>query len=546
MALASKGESAMRPAIDRRAFLAATAAGLILPARPALARLWPISGFTHGVASGHPGPGAVTLWTRYASVTGAATVLKLQVAEDEGFARVIANADVTAGAESWGTAQQRMTGLPDGRWLWYRFTAPDGSQSPVGRTRTLPQGKLDSLKLAVLSCSNRPFGHFNAYAHAAARDDIDAVIHLGDYIYEYQMGTYPEVVMPGREILPADEILMIDDYRQRYASYRTDPALQALHARFPMIAIWDDHEFANDTWKGGAQNHQDSEGAWTLRRDAALKAHREWLMTPERPWQRYDFGNLVSVLTLDTRMSGRDQQLDLNAALRAGPDGIKAFQTGAWQSAGRTLLGAEQEAWFGSEIAGSVKSGQRWQLVAQQVVMGDLFTPKDAVSWLASNADARAVGYVKGGIAAAQAGISGAQDMWSGYPQARRRLLQAMADAGANPIVISGDSHNGWAFDHKLDGKPVAAEFGVQSVTSPGYEQALKADPALIRAGLLQSSPGLIWCDTSRRGYLTLSFNRAETRCDWVFMDTIATASTATSAGQAAVVKHGRRQMTLA
>ena len=535
----------MRPAIDRRAFLAASAAGLILPVRPALARLWPGSGFTHGVASGDPGPGAITLWTRYASVTGVATTLKLEVAEDQGMGRIIARAEAVAGPDTWGTAQARVTGLPEGRWLWYRFTAPDGTQSMVGRTRTLPTGKLDQLKLAVFSCSNRPFGHFNAYAHAASRDDIDLVVHLGDYIYEYPKGTYPDTVMAGREILPANEITMIDDYRQRYASYRSDPALQALHARYPVIAIWDDHEFANDTWKGGAQNHQADEGVWELRRDAAVKAHREWLMSPQRPWQRYDLGNLVSVLTLDTRMSGRDRQLDLGAALRGGADGIRAFAGGEWQSPGRTLLGAEQEAWFATEIAAAAKA-QRWQLVAQQVVMGDIFTPKQALEWLGPDADARAQAYVRAGIAAAQAGIPGAQDMWSGYPQARRRLLKAMADAGANPIVIAGDSHNAWAFNHSLDGKPVAAEFGVQSVTSPGYEQALKADPAVVRSGVLQSSPGLQWCDTSRRGYLALAFTPAETRCDYVFMETIQTVSTATGAGQSAVVKHGKRLMTLA
>ncbi|WP_164156599.1 alkaline phosphatase D family protein [Sandarakinorhabdus rubra] len=536
----------MRPAIDRRAFLSATAAGLILPVRPAFARLWPASGFTHGVASGHPGRGAVTLWTRYASVTGAATMLKLEVAEDEGMSRVIARAEAVAGPDSWGTAQVRLSGLPEGRWIWYRFTAPDGTQSMVGRTKTLASGKLSALKLGVVSCSNRPFGHFNAYAHLAARDDIDAVIHLGDYIYEYKAGTYPATVMPGREIMPADEIIMIDDYRQRYASYRADPGLAALHARFPMIAIWDDHEFANDAWMNGAENHNNGEGDWALRKAAALKAHREWLMTPERAWNRYDFGDLLSVITLDTRVSGRDKQLDLGAALRGGADGIKAFAGGEWQSPQRTLLGTEQEAWFAAEIAASVKAGQRWQLVAQQVVMGDLFTPKNAVEWLGADADPRATAYMKASLAANQAGIPGAQDMWSGYPQARRRLLKAMQDAGANPIVIAGDSHNAWAFNHGLDGKPVAAEFGVQSVTSPGYESALKADPAVIRAGLLQSSPGLTWCDTSRRGYLTLSFSPAETRCDWVFMDTIATPSLATTAGQAAVVKHGRRQMTLA
>lgn len=536
----------MRPAIDRRAFLTATAAGLLLPVRPALARLWPASGFTHGVASGFPEPGAITLWTRYATTDGSDTTLKVEVAEDETMRRIVARADVPADARTWGTAQVRLQNLPDRGWLWYRFTAPDGTQSVVGRTKTLPWGPQEQVKLAVFSCSNRPFGHFNAYAHAAARADIDAVIHLGDYIYEYGAGTYPEVVMPGREILPTDEIIMIDDYRQRYASYRADPALQALHARYPMIAIWDDHEFANDTWKGGAQNHQANEGVWIQRRNAARKAHHEWLMSPEQPWQRYDFGTLLSVITLDTRMSGRDEQLDLGLALRGGPNGLKAFQSGEWQNPARTLLGAEQEAWFAQEIAATVKSGQRWQLIAQQVVMGDIFTPKDALSWLAPDADARAQGYVKGGIAAAAAGIPGAQDMWSGYPQARRRLLKAMAAAGADPIVISGDSHNAWAFNHALDGKPVAAEFGVSSVTSPGYESALAADPALVRAGLLQSSPGLQWCDTSRRGYLTLAFTPDETRCDWVFMDTIKTVSTATSTPMGAVVKHGKRKMTLA
>ncbi|MEI6484950.1 MAG: alkaline phosphatase D family protein [Sphingomonadales bacterium] len=535
----------MRPAIDRRAFLAATSAGLLLPVRPALARLWPISGFTHGVASGFPEAGSVTLWTRYATVTGAATVLKLEVAEDEAMSRVIARSDVAAGPETWGTAQVRMTGLPEGRWIWYRFTAPDGTQSPVGRTKTLPTGKLDAAKLAVFSCSNRPFGFFNAYAHAAARDDIDAVIHLGDYIYEYMTGVYPPVTAPGRDVLPVDELLMVDDYRQRYASYRSDPALQALHARFPMIAIWDDHEFANDAWKGGAENHQKNEGDWEQRKATARKVHHEWLMSPERPWQRYDFGNLVSVLTLDTRVAGRDHQLDLGAALRAGPDGLKAFQTGEWQSPTRTLMGAEQEGWFAATIADSVKAGQRWQLVAQQVVMGDIMTPKQAADWLGPNPTVRAQNYVKGGIAAAAAGIAGGQDMWSGYPQARRRLLKAMADAGADPIVISGDSHNAWAFEHSLDGKPVATEFAGQSVTSPGYESSLVADPAQVRDAVIQSSPGLKWCDTSRRGYFTLAFSPAETRCDYVFMDTIAAASTATGTGQAVVVKRGKRKMTL-
>ncbi|WP_310497409.1 alkaline phosphatase D family protein [Sandarakinorhabdus sp.] len=535
----------MRSAIDRRAFLAATGAGLLLPARPALARLWAGSGFTHGVASGDPGPGSIKLWTRYARADGAATVLKVEMAETPDFAQIIARAEALAGAETWGTAQARMTGLPDGRWLWYRFVAPDGTMSPPGRTRTLPQGALSRFNIAVFSCSNRPFGHFNAYAHAAARADVDLVVHLGDYIYEYQMGSYPEAPMPGREMLPVDEIIAIDDYRQRYASYRVDPGLQELHRLFPMIAIWDDHEFANDTYNGGAQNHQEGEGAWNMRKAAALKAHAEWLPGPDRPWQRYDIGDLVSVITLDTRMTGRDKQLDLGAAMKGGTTGLKDFRDGVLNAPQRTILGAEQEAFVADALAGSVKSGRKWQFLAQQVVMGDVFTPKDAMSWLAPDADRRAKGYIQGGLAAAALGIPGSMDMWSGYPQARRRLLQSAASAGSDLIVVAGDSHNAWAFNHSLDGKPVAAEFGVQSVTSPGYETALAADPAVVRAGLIGSSPGLQWCDTSRRGYMTVAFTPGETRCDWVFMNSIRAVDLGTGAGQSAVVRRGKKRMTL-
>ncbi|WP_439534541.1 alkaline phosphatase D family protein [Polymorphobacter sp.] len=529
--------------IDRRAFLTATAAGLLLPARPALAGLWPQSGFTHGVASGNPGPDHIKLWTRYASADGRDTVLKVEVATDPGLSNIIARSEAAAGPASWGTAQAEITGLPPGGWLFYRFTAPDGSQSPIGRTRTLPAGPLSRFNIAVFSCSNKPFGYFNAYAHAAARNDIDLIVHLGDYIYEYQSRAYPEVPVADREIAPLHEIVALDDYRQRYASYRVDPALQELHRLWPMIAIWDDHEIANDSWKDGAQNHQPGEGPFSVRRAAATQAHREWLPQADRMWQRYDIGTLASLITLDTRIHGRDKQLDIAPALQGGAAAIAAFRDGALADPARQILGLDQEAWLAQTLKASAGSGQRWQLLAQQVIMGNVLTPRNALEFIPANADARFKGFVQAGMAASAAGISAAMDMWAGYPAARQRLLAAARSADADLIVLAGDSHNAWAFDLPHQGRPAGVEFAVHSVTSPGYEQALTASPDRIRDSLVAASPELKYCQTSRRGYAMLTLTPDEVRNDWIFLDTVTTASLATHSSAAATVRRGERRL---
>jgi alkaline phosphatase D len=312
-----------------------------------------------------------------------------------------------------------------------------------------------------------------------------------------------------------------------------------------VIAIWDDHELANDTWKSGAQNHQASEGDWALRKAAATRAHDEWLPGPDRMYHRYDIGNLVTILTLDTRVTGRDQQLDIGAAMKGGAAGLVGFRDGPLNDPARQLLGVEQEAWFKDNIAASTKAGQTWQLVAQQVIMGDVLTPKNALEFLAADADPRAQAYIKGGMAAASVGISAAMDMWAGYPQARKRVLQAAQAADADMVVVSGDSHNGWAFNLAEGGKPAGVEFAGQSVTSPGYESALKADPGKVAAALVAANPAMTWCDTSRRGYMTVAFTPEAARCDWVFMKTIRAPTTALDKGQAATVKRGKRVMEL-
>ncbi|KAK0340840.1 hypothetical protein LTR94_028857, partial [Friedmanniomyces endolithicus] len=260
------------------------------------------------------------LWTRYVPASEVeSTRLDVEVAIDPDFVRIVAGGTVrTGGYRDW-TAKVTVDGLQPGTSYWYRFVAPDGSKSPVGRTRTLPQGDVPRFGLGVFSCSNLPYGWFNAYAHAAARDDLDLWLHVGDYIYEYgNASVRPGQGIVGRTLMPDTEILAIADYRLRYATYRADPDLQRLHQMAPMIALWDDHESANDSWEGGAQNHQaDKEGDWNTRRAAAMQVYREWMPVSDEPWKAYDIGTLATLYRTESRLLARTRPADITAAASA-------------------------------------------------------------------------------------------------------------------------------------------------------------------------------------------------------------------------------------
>ncbi len=542
----------LQMAINRRTLLgsgALAAGGMLLPGRLNAAPA-PTSGFTHSVASGEPGPTSVLLWTRYIGAEDR-PVLRAEIATDAGFASVLRHRDVSANSASDGCAKVVVDGLKPGTTYFYRFVAPDGSKSPVGRTRTLPAGPLAQYKVAVFSCSNIGFGWFNAYGHAAKRDDLDLIIHVGDYLYEYQRGEYPSAAetVPGRVVEPANEIVTLSDYRTRYASYRSDPDLQELHRLFPWVAIWDDHEFANDAWMSGAENHDPkTEGDWYARKSAAKQAHNEWLPVSGKPYQRYDIGDLASLITLDTRVEGRDKQLDMFAAVKGQPDAkaaLVAFRDGPWSDPKRTLLGPAQEKWVADQLKASVKAGKKWQLVAQQIVMGGLLLPPAAAGWLAPDADKRAAAFVKVGVLAGSINLPLSMDSWEGYSAARTRFYKAAQAAKANLVVVSGDSHNAWANNLSLGGKPVGVEFAGQAVTSPGFESVLGIAPTKAAADLVAFNPGLKWCNLSQRGYLTVTLTPDAARSDWVFMDTVRTPSTATAAGQSAIARHGSNMMTL-
>lgn len=274
--------------------------------------------FLHGVASGDPLHDRVILWSRAQSEDGQPVALTWEMALDDSFGSVVASGALVVSTENDFIAKVDAGGLEAGTSYAYRFRTEDDLTSAIGQTRTLPDGDVDQVRFAVVSCANYPTGYFNAYKAAATQTDIDAVLHLGDYIYEYGMGQYgtENALELGRAVKPETEILSLADYRTRYGLYRLDADLQALHAMAPMIAIWDDHEIANNTWKAGAQNHNETEGSFDARVDAALQAYFEWLPIRENPagkdrlYRSFDYGNLARLTMLDTRYIGRDKQLD--------------------------------------------------------------------------------------------------------------------------------------------------------------------------------------------------------------------------------------------
>jgi len=535
---------------DRRSLILTGTLGLGAFAIPgfALAQSLGGLGFTHNVASGEPASDSMLLWTRYVPANGGAVELTVELSETPDFAKIVAGGVAITGPWRDHTTKITVDGLRAGRSYHYRFVAPDGSFSPVGRTKTLPDGDAKQWRAAIFSCSNMGFGWFNAYAHAAARDDIDCTVHLGDYFYEYATGNYPVAkdAVAGRTPLPAGELIQLADYRLRYASYRADPDLMRLHQRQPMIVQWDDHESANDSWEGGAENHDPkTEGAWNPRRAAAIQAYREWMPVSDEPWKAYDIGRLATLFRTETRLLARTEQPDVAALFKSNDPAaaLKAFHDGTWQDPGATMMGSQQEVWLDHALRASVKAGQRWQVVGFGTIMGETVMPAEAATWLDQSASPRARNYMLGGIAAAKAGLPFNVDNWGGYPAARARFLRGAQRAGADLVVISGDSHNGWAYDLAQDGRAAGVEFAGSSVTSNGIESAVAIDPATVARELVASNPELKWCDMSRRGYMALTITPDTVANDWVMVDTVKAQTMRAAVVHRATVARGRNVM---
>ena len=521
--------------------------------------------FEHGVASGDPLTDRVILWTRVTpdpaallatAEAGTDAVIKVswEVASDPGFANVVVRDQGETNARRDFTIKVDAIGLSPGTVYYFRFFT-SGLSSVVGKTKTLPVGPVAQVKLLVLSCSNYPAGYFHAYAEAAKLTDLDAAVHLGDYIYEYGLGGYASEMAAalGREVSPPGELLTLADYRARYGQYRQDPSLQELHRMVPFIVVWDDHEVANNSWKDGAENHTPAtEGPYPQRVMAALQAYAEWL--PIRPAvdqnltllrRNFVFGDLVNLSMLDTRLTGRDQQLLLGSYLR--PDG--SFDTARYTAdvgvPGRTLLGEQQAAWLTEQFSVAAT----WQVLGQQVLIGKMDLPGAlstqqlglvpygqlvVLAMLAKN-DPQSLTPEQQQQLATQGHLLDLPrlpynlDAWDGYPAERARILKAAVDLKKNLVVLAGDTHNAWANNLVLEGEaPVAAgvEFATPAITSPGFETYLNlttaADVSLAEtAAAGQLIPNLRYANLSDRGFMTVTFTAQEAIAEYTFVSSV-------------------------
>lgn len=527
--------------LGRRALFqagAVTAAGVLTA--PAAGAAVPV--FGHGVASGDPLPDGMILWTRVTvgaeavpgSGAGAPAAVRWEVAEDPDFTAMVASGSVNASAASDHTVKVDVRGLAPARDYWYRFTAL-GEGSPVGRTRTAPPAATAParLRFGVVSCSNWEAGYFAAYRHLAGRDDLDAVVHLGDYLYEYAAGSYGGDAGSIRRHEPAHEIVSLADYRVRHGQYKTDPDLQALHARLPFICTWDDHESADNSWSGGAGNHDPgAEGDWPARRAASVRAYLEWMpvraedtASAPRIYRRLRFGTLAELSMLDLR-SYRD------AAPRFGSRDVDA--------PARTITGAAQMDWL---TAGLVSGSARWQLVGNSVMISPLaFPPMDPATTAA----------VTGVLGIPREGLAPNTDQWDGYTADRRRLLTTLTDRDATNIVfLTGDIHSSWASDVPLDAGsyphcPTAgAEFVVPSVTSLGIGDLLPGPPRTGAVALENSirtlNPHIRYTELDSHGYGVVDIAAERVRMEWFYTADITSPGAGAALGASWVLPHGGR-----
>lgn len=445
--------------------------------------------FSYGVSSGDPTSNKVIIWTRVTPAYNSVTSVKVtwRMATDTGFTNIVTSGTAYAKTDNDFTLKVNVTGLTSNTWYYYQFNAYS-KYSLTGRTCTLPIGaNVDSIRMAVVSCTNYQAGFFNVYQSIADRNDIDVILHLGDFIYEYGKYGFGYDSLVNRPHIPAREAVSLSDYRKRYAQYKSDPQSIKLMQQYPLIAIWDDHEVANDAYMDGAQNHDPlTEGDWYTRLYNAKRAYFDWMpiRKPDptadsmRLYRNFFFGNLVRLDMLDTRLQGRTEQL--------------ATSDIHFNDTARTMMGAVQRNWLFKEMNVSTA---KWNILGQQVMLAPLTALGSAVNI----------------------------DQWDGYPAERNRLYASLQQNSAkNFVILTGDIHSAWANDLPLSGYSTSnrtasagVEFVTPSVTSPNSLSSLS--PSLIQ--LFNSHSRYV--DLSYNGYIILDVNKTRVQSDYYSVSTI-------------------------
>lgn len=444
--------------------------------------------FYHGVASGDPLQDRVILWTRVTPSDSLASIpVRWEIATERAFTSIVQSDTLSTSPARDYTVKIDVKGLSPGTKYFYRFVAL-GKTSMVGETKTLPQEMPDSVRFAVVSCSNWEFGYFNPYARIAEKE-LDAVVHLGDYIYEYATGKYGNE-KSDRKNLPSHEIVTLTDYRTRYSQYHLDEGLRKARQRHPFITVWDDHEVANDVYTQGAQNHQPEEGDFMTRKQAATKAYYEWMPIREgqKHYRSFNYGNLCDLIMLDERLEGRVKPLD-------------SLKDPAYATQYRTMLGQQQLDWFETEL----KDGQSWKVIGNQV----MFTPLDQSSVNPNQ------------------GVN--LDSWGGYPLERNKIADFLQSNSIRDVLfLTGDTHASWAFEVVNDSRtslnknvktPFAIELGTTSVSS-GNANEYASDAEVIQREnkLLRSNPHLKYTNQRDHGYLMLTLTQQRATAQWYFV----------------------------
>lgn len=431
--------------------------------------------FFHGVASGDPLATQVILWTRVTTDSSTAQV-RWRIATDTAISQIVDSGIVQTNAIRDFCVKVDVQNLQPNRYYYYEFDYL-GQRSVRGRTRTLPVGDVDNIRLAAVSCANYEAGFFNVYNALAKRNDIDYLLHLGDYIYEYGSGAVSNL----RPVEPQNEIINLADYRLRYSYYKLDYNLIMLHQQYPFICIWDDHETANDAWRGGAQNHtQGTEGLWEDRKSYAAQAYYEWLpirrqdmVDTQRIYRNFRMGDLFQLSMLDTRIQGRDQQ------------------NGIDPNPNRTILGRPQFDWFCNNMDTSTAL---WQIVGQQVSMTKMFAPIS----------------INPPVGALYRG-----DGWDGYGAERNRLFDTILQKNINNVVVlTGDLHSAWASNLPTDfyqpstgAGSAGVEFITNSVSSPNHNTPAST------MDMLAVNPHIYFIQTLGHGYTLLDINKQRSHC---------------------------------
>jgi len=472
--------------------------------------------FYHGVASGDPTQTSVVLWTKVTDENIVDDIeVSWEISPDTRFKSLVSSGVLKTGPENDYTVKVNVEGLRPNRKYYYKFNY-EGIGSIKGTTRTLPRST-NEIKLAIASCSNYEAGYFNAYNQLAYSKDINTVIHLGDYIYEYARGVYGDKDLDKRKHMPPHEILSLKDYRTRYSQYRLDKDLLMLHARHPFISIWDDHEIANNAFLDGAENHQADEGDYPKRVMAAKKAYYEWmpinLKEDGHLYRSFDYGNLLKLIMLDERLAGRTAPV----SSRDDPN---------FNNEDRKMLGDQQMEWLKAEIS---NSNAKWIVIGNQVMFSDYIADEKG----AVNLDA-----------------------WDGYPKEKKELIQFLEQLKneQNIIFATGDTHTSWAAEipttrkayEEDSSKSVGVEFGVQSITSANYDEGNGTDYAKEKEALVKKlNPHLKYTNFRDHGYLLLTINNEEAKAEFVHFSNIEEPIPEVSSKKTIRVKSGTREIIL-